>query len=325
MNIAESGIYNYYLLDGKGGFTALSKDELSEQDFAMGPVWLDLKYTDPSVREWLTSQSGLEDVVYEASVAEDTRPRMVQMGDSLLVILRGINLNPGADPDDMISIRLWITEKMIISTRMDKLYSIEDVKRVLEQRKGPRNSVEFLVELTAQLVARMTEPIDQLEERITDIESRVVLSEDSDLRSALADLRRHTIELRRFIAPHREVLAELQNEKYKRFKKYDRQVLHEIYQRLVRHVEDLDAIRERATITAEEILSHISDRMNHRMYILSLVAAIFIPLGFLTGLLGVNIAGIPGAEYPNAFSVFIIIMLIIVAFQVWLFKRKKWF
>jgi zinc transporter len=171
----------------------------------------------------------------------------------------------------------------------------------------------------------MTEPIDKLEDRITDLESRVISSEDSDIRSDLSELRRHTIELRRFIAPHREVLVELQNEKYKWFKKYDRQILHEINQRLIRHVEDLDAIRERATITSEEMLSHLSNRMNSRMYILSLVAAIFIPLGFLTGLLGVNIAGIPGAEYPHAFLIFIIIMLLIVSFQIWIFKRKKWF
>ena len=208
---------------------------------------------------------------------------------------------------------------------MKKLYSIEDIKNLLHQKKGPKNAAEFLVELLRHLVSRMTEPIDNFEENITNLETQVILSEESDVRSDLAELRRHTIELRRFLAPQRDVLAELQNENFKQFKKYDRLMLHEIKERLIRHIEDLEAIRDRATITSEELLSHLSNRLNNRMYLLSLIAAIFIPLGFLTGLLGVNIAGIPGAEYPYAFSIFIVIMLFIVAFQIWIFKRKKWF
>lgn len=39
------------------------------------------------------------------------------------------------------------------------------------------------------------------------------------------------------------------------------------------------------------------------MYVLSLVAAIFLPLGLLTGLLGINVGGIPGTESPWAFTV----------------------
>ncbi|NCC51248.1 MAG: hypothetical protein EOM20_08540 [Spartobacteria bacterium] len=64
---------------------------------------------------------------------------------------------------------------------------------------------------------------------------------------------------------------------------------------------------------------------NKRMYILSLVAALFMPLGFLTGLLGINVAGIPGAENPYAFMLFIVFLAVVVTGQLVLFKRKRWF
>jgi zinc transporter len=143
MDILASSIYNYYLLDGTGGFSSLSKEELPKQDLAKGLIWLDMDYADTSVQNWLSSQSGLNDVVYEALTANDSRPRLVHLGDGLLVILRGINLNPGAEPDDMISIRLWITEKMILSTHMNKLYSIEDVKNILDQKKAQKIQLNF--------------------------------------------------------------------------------------------------------------------------------------------------------------------------------------
>jgi zinc transporter len=64
--------------------------------------------------------------------------------------------------------------------------------------------------------------------------------------------------------------------------------------------------------------------MNNKMYLLSVVAAIFLPLSFLTGLLGINVGGIPGAESKLGFIVFIILLVIIVAIQIWYFKKKKW-
>ena len=64
--------------------------------------------------------------------------------------------------------------------------------------------------------------------------------------------------------------------------------------------------------------------MNKTMYILSIVAGIFLPLGLLTGLLGINVGGIPGTENPWAFAIFCVLLLIIAGGQIWLFKRKKW-
>jgi zinc transporter len=83
-------------------------------------------------------------------------------------------------------------------------------------------------------------------------------------------------------------------------------------------------IRERAVVVQEELLGRLSEKMNSTMYILSIVAAIFMPLGFLTGLLGVNVAGIPGTEYTGSFVIFCLILILMVVFQVWLFKYKKW-
>ena len=64
--------------------------------------------------------------------------------------------------------------------------------------------------------------------------------------------------------------------------------------------------------------------MDKRMYLLSLVAAIFLPLGFLTGLLGVNVGGIPGANYQWAFTIITLGMMTLVGVQTYIFKKRKW-
>ena len=101
--------------------------------------------------------------------------------------------------------------------------------------------------------------------------------------------------------------------------------IREVSDRLIRNIEDLDAVRERAAVTQEELLSRLSDQMNTRMYVLSVVAAIFLPLGFLTGLLGINVGGIPGTENPWAFLIFLLFIIVIFVGQMLWFRSKKWF
>jgi zinc transporter len=144
------------------------------------------------------------------------------------------------------------------------------------------------------------------------------------LRTRIADIRRETISLRRYLAPQREAMSRLYSERVEWLSDRDRMNLREISDRAMRFIEDLDSARERATVTQEELLSRLSEQMNRRMYVLSIVAAVFLPLGFLTGLLGINVGGIPGAENKNAFLEFTFLLGVVVIFQVIIFRWKNW-
>ncbi len=126
------------------------------------------------------------------------------------------------------------------------------------------------------------------------------------------------------MAPQREAISRLQSEKMSWLTAEDSVRLREVYDHLTRYLEDLDAARERAAVTQEELVSRLSEQTNNRMYVLSIVAAIFLPLGFLTGLLGINVGGIPGAEYKAAFTIFCMFLVAIVIIELIIFKKKKW-
>jgi zinc transporter len=84
-------------------------------------------------------------------------------------------------------------------------------------------------------------------------------------------------------------------------------------------------MRERAQIIKDELTNALSDKMNKNMYMLSVIAAIFLPLGFLTGLLGINVGGIPGSDNGNAFYFFCVMLVGIISLQILLFKKLNWF
>ena len=121
--------------------------------------------------------------------------------------------------------------------------------------------------------------------RIDQLEEQIILGTDQETRSGLLDLRREIIMLRRFFTPQREALNRLYRVEIGWLSKANRMLVREAADALSRYVGELDAARDRAGVAYEEISNHLAEQMNSRMYILSIVAGIFLPLGFLTGLL----------------------------------------
>lgn len=85
--------------------------------------------------------------------------------------------------------------------------------------------------------------------------------------------------------------------------------------------EELDAIRDRAQIVHDQIMDNRAEAMNQRMLLLSIVSAIFLPLGLLTGLLGINVGGMPGVDDPRAFWAVCLALVVLGAGLVWMFRK----
>jgi zinc transporter len=324
MEKKQEGLVLAYILDGTGGGKKAGWDEINGWQPDQGALWVHMDYSKAAVRKWLNKKSDLEAVITEALSEEDSRPRCTLFQEGLLLSLRGVNMNPGSDPEDMVGIRIWLEKNRIISTSQRRLLSVSDVEELLDKGIGPETTSELMVLISGRLMERMEHVIDDLEDSVADLEDQVLTEERMQLRSRLAALRRQAISLRRYLSPQREALSRLLIEKIPWLDETDRIRLREISDQLIRYLEDLDEARDRAAVTQEELVNRLSEQMNNKMYLLSIVAAIFLPLGFLTGLLGINVGGIPGAGSKLGFTGFVLLLIVVVVVQIWFFKKKKW-
>jgi zinc transporter len=320
----KNGLVFGWLLDGKGGGTPIDWDGARSWKTAGGPLWLHLDRTVDSCAQWLTDESGLDSIVVDALLAEETRPRTVKMGNGLLVILRGVNLNPGAEPEDMVAVRLWIDEYRVISVQARKVMAVADIDEEIQAERGPRGSSEFLAELAAGLVNRMAPVIEELDDLTDELEDQLLTGESREIRHGLQDLRRTAIALRRYLAPQRDAMARIQTEDLPWLDNRQKARLREVTDRVIHFVEDLDEIRERAAVVQDELMNRLSEQMNRNMFLLSVVAAIMLPLGFLTGLLGINVGGIPGAESNIGFLVVCALLAGVTVIEIILLRRLHW-
>ncbi len=320
----KTSLITAYILDGKKSGTKIGWDEINNWSPDKGTLWVHLNYTATKAQTWLKKSSGLDRFSVRAMLTTETRPRSIINPNGLLVILRGVNLNPGQDPEDMISVRIWLDENRIITAGRQALLSIKDVEDTINNTHGPNTNSELLVMLNDRLNDRIGDVIDTLDSSVDDLEQAVLTDESYALRPKIADLRREAILIRRYLAPQRDAVNRLQMEDNKWLTIDDRIHLREANDRVIRYIEDLDSARERAAVSQEELSSKLSEQIDSRMYLLSLIAAVFLPLSFITGLLGINVEGIPGAKYHSAFMV-VCFILIVIFFGLYLtFKRKKW-
>jgi len=320
----EQGLIFACILNRNGDSEALTWDEINMWSSQQGPLWVHLDRLGTDSQQWLQEKSGLSPIVAEALLEEETRPRIMVLDDSLFLTLRGVNLNPGAEPDDMISIRLYIETDRVITVRHRPLMTIQDIRSSLTSTHGPKNTGEFLTVLVDRLMERMAPVISHLDEEIDEVEEQIIGQASYQLRSQLGILRRQAISFRRYISPQREVIAHLHHAQLTWLTSTQRASIREVADHLIRYVEDLDAARDRMGVMQEELTNKLSEQMNKTMYILTVLAGIFLPITFVTGLLGINVGGIPGSEDPWAFTTVCLTLTSAGVLLVGIFRWLKW-
>lgn len=325
-DIPASGLVDALLLDGKGGAQRLDWDGVQAWKPDDGALWLHLDYTAADSIAWLRTE--IEPVTLEALIDTDPRPRALPSGDNLLLIVRGINHNKASDPDDMISVRMWVEPRRIVTLRHRGSSSLEALARDAVNGRGPRDVADVVTQLADRIVDHVVARVDLLHDEIAEAEENI-LSEKrgGHLRGYLADHRRRAISLRRFLGPQRDALARFHTLQLPWLDDRHRAELDEVTDRMMRAIEELDAARDRAAVTQEELSARTSELTNARLYILSIITAVFLPLGFICSLLGVNVKGIPyssDGSSPWAFWVLVALFTIGVALQLYIFRKRGW-
>ena len=321
----KSGIINAFYVDSENKSVKKIKQEplpslKNENDY----IWLQLNFASPDTRPFLQS-TGINDLAISTLTKPESRPRVNIINDELMMIIRGVNLIKGEKPENMISVRIMATKNLLITCQKKSLNSVKDIVSEFEQGTPPLNTGDFIVRLNERIVMNMSDVMEDIEERAIEMEELIIDDENQDTpKQDLHNMRRQIIQLKRFLIPQRDALNKLQLDKTSWMTTRQQVRLREVADLLMRYLEMLDASRDLAAVNQETLAQRQNEQINRRMYLLSIIAALFLPLSFFTGLFGVNLAGIPKAEDTNAFLFFVAALLLIASFMFWFFRRNRW-
>lgn len=305
--------------DGAARRVPLMEAEADSQGCAL--IWLHIDGNDAECVSWLRDGSGVPVAAVAALSAVETRPRATPLESGVLVNLRGVNMNPDADPEDLVSIRLWAEAGRVLSVSYRPLLALQDLVAAVEAGRV-KDPGDMIVRLSEVLTIRLETPINDLADTVDQLEEDVIEGGMTNLRERIGRIRRTAIGLRRYISPQRDALTGLIVPKFHWLHDDDRIEIGEAVNRVTRLVEELDSIRERAAVLTEQLADMRAESMNERNLVLTVAGTVFLPLTFLTGLFGMNVGGVPFGEHGQGFWA-ITLLSVAIGAGLWIWLRRN--
>lgn len=307
--------------DGRGGVRKL--EEAEEADFvtpAKGFALISGNSRAPEFKVWLKRELG--DFNADLITVPSTRSRCTVLDDRALVVLRVAR--PGADPEDVGRqlLSLWIEKGRVIIASELNVIEFLGITQWQQTHHAPVSPADLVARLALRAADRIEPLIERMGDSLDTIEETLMLNRSGDTRSRLAHLRRTLINLRRLIWPQRDVLTTLEIEDLSFFTTRDRVRLREAAARTARLGDEMQALSERAVLVHEQLLDTRAEQMNQTMLLLAAATVVLMPLTVISGILGMNVEGIPFNDSPHAFWI-VTGFLGVLGVGIFLFMRKK--
>jgi zinc transporter len=321
----EPGLRFACIINGKGGCEERDWRGIAAWRPEDGFLWIHLERDAPEAIAWVREKGGLDPLVAQALLDEESRPTIESFDNALLLVLRGVNIAE-EDEVELVPMHVWIDERRAITLR-DKdhaLSALRDIRIALKAGRGPRKPGGLLVQICEKIVRDVHPGINEMEDEIEELEDAVIGTASKELRRSLADIRRRAVHLRRYLGPEREALIRLQTEDTRLLDKQDRLRLRCVIDGIIRYLEDLDALRDRTSILHEDLTAQLSEKIAQTSNRLTAVAVLLLPPSLVAGMLGANIGGIPGQDSPLAFWELSALIVLLMAAQAFILRRIGW-
>lgn len=264
-------------------------------------TWMHVKTADVKVQHWMQHHSDIPEYITEFLLSSDTHPGLHATPEAVYGTLTDMKMEIGDTGTEKGALHFYLDSTRLLTLRTQPLISTNMLRQKLLDGAEFDNPMDLFAELLRCLADGFNARLEKLNDKVDDIEFSVLSDRRPEDRSELSGIRRQLAELRRFIAPERRILAQFQRLR-------PRWVPLEALEDLTHALDELnelhssvEAVYERAKLLQEEIASQMSEQMNRNLMALSILTALLMPATLVSGIFGMNVAGLPGLHDEASF------------------------
>ena len=267
-------------------------------------------------------------LVLEDILNTETRPKIEITDSYIFIAMKMLSYNKSEDQVDTEQVSFILGNSFVFSflEKSDSVFKpIKD--RITEQfgrvRKQPSDYLFYA--LMDVVVDQYYLVLEQIEQNIESLDDEVTANSDRSQIEKIYTLKNKILLTRRSLWPLRDIFTRLTREETKLINKKIVPYLRDLLDHTMHITETIEFQREITNGLMETHLSMMSYKMNEVMKVLTVIATIFIPLTFIVGIYGMNFPNMPEMKWPWAYFALWGVMISVVLFMVYYFRRKKWF
>ncbi len=309
-------------------FTHIDEQHIREHLKKDQFFWLDLKSPGQEEMIQLHDIFGFHPLALEDTEHFHQRPKLDDYGDYVFLVFYGA-VTPGRGNRGLLrEVHMFISGQYLITVHRGDLPPLDRERAQLDGRA--LHSEQFLLyRVLDALVDSFFPLLADMDDEIDDLESAVLANPSDDQLQRLFHLKRELLTMRKVITPQRDLFAS-SVEKIAELPGLtvdERDYFRDIYDHLIRISDLIDSYRDLLSGATDLYLSTVSNRQNDVMKQLTVIATIFLPLGFITGFFGQNFSYLVATLLRPAWTFWVIGVGSMVATCVGLlifFRRKGW-
>jgi magnesium transporter len=278
--------------------------------------------------EKLGSHFGLHPLLLEDILNTEQRPKMEDFGDYIFVVLKMLYYDGKGDEIEAEQVSLILGSNFVISFQEREGDVFDPVRERIRQGKGRirQAGADYLAYvLLDAIVDSCFLILETLGERIEETEQQLATNPTPETVQLIRKLKREMIILRKSVWPLREVVSGLERCESALIQESTDAYLRDVYDHTIQVMDTVESLRDMVSGMLDIYLSSISNRMNEIMKVLTIFAALFIPLTFVAGIYGMNFRYMPELGWHWGYPMILIVMASIAAGMLTYFRRKKWF
>ena len=225
----------------------------------------------------------------------------------MLLVIRDFTYEDESDPSEVATLWCYARRHLLITARLHALKSSDELRQRMRTGIAATSGIDLAMQLLDIRTARIKQLASEMTHQLDDIEDEILAGNIRQQRELLGRARRLCARLRREYAPERADLGRVLHRSAHPLAETDRSVLESSVENLAFAIEEIAEIYERAKLLQEELASRLAENTGRNLYVLSLLTAVLLPMTLVTGVFGMNVAHLPGA---NSFP---LVMLLILA------------
>jgi magnesium transporter len=292
-----------------------------------GLLWVDTEDVTDEDTELLSNVFCFHPLAVADCISKNIHPPKIdEFEDYLFVIVHGINYHIESDVVETTELAIFLGKNYVVTSHDVPMKSVSSMlDRVRKDGRPMRRGADFLAhDIIDALVDNIMPTINGMDEKNDQLEAEALHEPKRETLMSIMQLKRSILALTRVILPQREIMNGLSRGDYPFISERAQIYYRNIYDHLVR-IEMLTlGLRDMAESVLSTYLSSVSNRMNEVMKVLTLIATIFIPLTFITGIYGMNFANMPELQWRYGYFGILIVMAVIGISLVVYFRRKNW-